>query len=200
MIHRHVVAMESFRRPARANLALACCLALAAVVAAVSFQTTAQVQPAAVAVQSGTNEIAALKAEIEQLKGKLPDQAHVMKDVGYHFANLWFAAQKKNWPLADFYWAETRSHMRWAVRIIPVRKDPQGKDIHLQEILDPIEKTTLEEIRKAIGEKDSQRFVTAYKQMLDSCYACHLASGKSFLTLQIPQQPEAPIIRFEPEP
>jgi len=26
-----------------------------------------------------------------------------MADVGYHFANLWFAAEKQNWPLADYY-------------------------------------------------------------------------------------------------
>lgn len=145
-------------------------------------------------------EIAALRAEVERLKGIVPDQAHAMKDVGYHFANLWFAGEKKNWPLADFYWSETRSHMRWAVRIIPVRKDPQGHDIRLSEILEPIEKTSLEEIHKAINEKSSDKFMDAYKQMLDSCYACHLAAAKPFLRLQMPQQPEAPIIKFELEP
>ena len=30
--------------------------------------------------------------------GLLPDQSHAMVDVGYHFANLWFAADKENWP------------------------------------------------------------------------------------------------------
>ena len=144
-------------------------------------------------------EIAALRAEVERLKGIVPDQSHAMKDVAYHFANLWFAGEKKNWPLADFYWSETRSHLRWAVRIIPVRKDPQGHDIRLQEILEPIEKGKLEEVHKAIDQKSSEKFSTAYKQMLDSCYACHLAAGKSFLRLQIPQQPEAPIVKFEPE-
>jgi len=145
-------------------------------------------------------EVAALKADIERLKGMVPDQSHAMKDVAYHFANLWFAAQHKNWPLAEFYWAETRSHLRWAVRIIPVRKDPQGKDIRLAEILDPIEKTALEEVHKTIREKNGEQFPEAYKQMLASCYACHVAAGKPFLRLQIPQQPEVPIIRFEPEP
>ena len=43
-----------------------------------------------------TNEVAQLRAEIERLKGLVPDQAHAMKDVGYHFANLWFAGQKAN--------------------------------------------------------------------------------------------------------
>ena len=31
-------------------------------------------------------DIARLKAELEQLRGRLPDQSHVMKDVGYHTA------------------------------------------------------------------------------------------------------------------
>ena len=30
----------------------------------------------------------------------MPDQSHAMKDVAYHFTNLWFAGQKQNWPLA----------------------------------------------------------------------------------------------------
>jgi hypothetical protein len=149
---------------------------------------------------SPAQELVALNAELNRLKGLLPDQAHAMKDVGYHFANLWFAGSKTNWPLADFYWSETRSHLRWAVRLIPVRKDPQGNEIHLQEILDPIEKSSLETLHQAIGEKNSAKFTTAYKQMLESCYACHVASGKPFLRLQIPTQPEASIVRFEPEP
>src|SRR6185295_1108918 len=58
---------------------------------------------------SATNGgVVALQAEINRLKEMVPDQSHAMKDVGYHFANLWFAGQKKNWPLADFYWSETR--------------------------------------------------------------------------------------------
>jgi hypothetical protein len=147
-----------------------------------------------------SSEVAALKADVERLKGMLPDQAHAMKDVGYHFANLWFAAQHKNWPLAEFYWAETRSHLRWAVRIIPVRKAPQGQDIRLTDILDPIEQTALEEVHKTIREQSGEQFPKAYQQMLESCYGCHVAVGKPFLRLQIPRQPEVPIIRFEPEP
>src|SRR6476659_7561947 len=66
---------------------------------------------------TSNQEIAALRAEVERLKGMMPDQSHAMKDVGYHFANLWFAGKKQNWSLARFYLDETRSHLRWAVRI-----------------------------------------------------------------------------------
>lgn len=146
------------------------------------------------------SDVAALKAEVERLKGLVPDQSHAMKDVGYHFANLWFAGQKKNWPLADFYAAETRSHLRWAVRIIPVRKDPQGNEIRLLDILDPIERTALKQLQDTIKAGDGAKFPAAYKQMMDSCYSCHLLSGKPYLRLQIPQQPEAPLIQFDPTP
>jgi hypothetical protein len=148
--------------------------------------------------QATASDVAALKAEIERMKTLLPDQSHAMKDVGYHFANLWFAGQHKNWPLAEFYWSETRSHLRWAVRIIPVRKDLEGREIHLTELLAGIEAAAMEPLHATIKDKSTEKFPEAYRQMMSSCYACHLAVGKPFLTLQVPTQPEAPIIQFEP--
>ena len=155
---------------------------------------------AAEAASETNKEIVALQAEVTRLKGIVPDQSHAMKDVAYHFANLWFAGEKKNWPLADFYWSETRSHLRWAVRIIPVRKDAQGHEIRLTEILDPIDKVTLQRVGDAIKANDATKFTEAYKQMLDSCYSCHLAAGKPYLRLQIPQEPESRIVNFDPQP
>ena len=52
-------------------------------------------------------EVIVLRAEVDRLKGLIPSQSHAMADVGYHFANCWFAGQKKNWPLAQFNWEET---------------------------------------------------------------------------------------------
>src|SRR5947209_11058644 len=70
-----------------------------------------------------------LKARLEALEKLVPDQAHIMADVGDHFTNLWFAARAGNWPLAEFYFGETKSHLHWAVRAKPIRKDGQGNDI-----------------------------------------------------------------------
>ena len=137
---------------------------------------------------------------MERLKGLVPDQSHAMKDVACYFTNLWFAARQQNWPLTDFYLAETRSHLRWAVRIIPVRKSPQGQELKLADLLDPMDKSVLKELQAAIAAKDSEAFRAKYELTLASCYACYVAAGKPFLRLQIPQQPEAQIIRFAPEP
>jgi len=138
-----------------------------------------------------------LKNELAVIKGKLPDQSHAMKDVGYHFANLWFAGRKQNWPLARFYLDETRSHLRWAVRIIPVRTTKAG-DLELQGILDAVDNTLLSAVQKAIEDRDATEFADAYKRTLEGCYSCHKASEKPYLRPQIPDHPEASIINFDP--
>ncbi|MGH7463312.1 MAG: hypothetical protein ACREMA_20075 [Longimicrobiales bacterium] len=143
-------------------------------------------------------EIMQLKAEIEQLKGRTPDQSHVMKDVGYHFANLWFAGQQQNWPLATFYLTETRSHLQWAVRIIPVRKTQAG-ELDLHPILDGMDRTLLTDLQKAIDERERDRFTSAYTRVREGCYACHQAAEKPYLRPHIPAQPEVQIMHFDPD-
>jgi hypothetical protein len=143
-------------------------------------------------------ELDTLRADVEMLKGKAPDQAHAMQDVGYHFANLWFAGQARNWPLAAFYNQEVLSHLKWAVRIIPVRKDNAGQDVKLGEILEAFENAPWTQLNDAIGAEDSAAFDRAYRFALESCYACHKASDKPFIRPQMPEQPETPIINFDP--
>ena len=151
----------------------------------------------AVACAADSEEIAKLKAELDELKGRLPSQSHAMMDVDYHFANLWFAGQSKNWPLAQFYLNETRSHLRWAVRIIPVRRIPGG-ELDLRGLMEAIDSTGLTEIGKAIADKNSERFTGAYRRTLEGCYTCHKASDKPYLRPRIPKQPESRIINFDP--
>ncbi len=143
-------------------------------------------------------DLATLQQDIEILKAKVPDQAHSMMDVDYHYTNLWFAAQAENWALAEFYWNETMSHMRWAVRIIPVRKDSAGREIKLQEILQSIEQSSYMQVGKTIEEKDFKKFETAYRYTLEGCYSCHKASDKPYLRPQMPERPATQMINFNP--
>lgn len=138
-------------------------------------------------------------ADIKMLKDRTPDQAHAMVSVAYHFNNMWFAAEVKNWPLAEFYWNETRSHLRWSVRIIPVRKDTAGQDIKLEEILQAVENSPLKQLKEAIDAKDSEKFVAAYRFTLESCYSCHKAADKPYLRPRIPEHPAEPSINFDPK-
>lgn len=145
------------------------------------------------------DEIAALKAENERLKGLVPSQSHAMMDVAYHFTNLWFAAEHANWPLARFYLNETRSHIRWAIRIVPVRRTSAG-EVKLEEIFAAFDSSLLASLQKRIEAEDRKGFKDAYQAALGGCNGCHAASDKPFLHVQLPNQPEARIIDFAPRP
>jgi hypothetical protein len=137
-------------------------------------------------------------AEIALLKSKEADQAHAMADVSAHFSNLWFAGQKKNWPLADFYLGETKSHLHWAVRIRPLRQDAEKRDIKLADILTSIENTTFKDLHAAIAAKDGTRFEKAYRATIEGCTACHKATGKPYLRPGIPTRPAETVLQFDP--
>jgi hypothetical protein len=145
------------------------------------------------------SDLASLQAEVERLKQVMPDQAHAMHDVDYHFTNLWFAGNQGNWDLAQFYFNETRSHLRWAVRIIPVRKDNAGREIKLQDILQAVENTPLKQLEESIKAKDHEKFVAAYEFTATSCYSCHKAADKPYLRPRIPEHPASTIINFDPK-
>jgi hypothetical protein len=144
-------------------------------------------------------EIAALKAQIEELKGMLPSQSHTMMDVEFHFANLWFAGKAANWPLATFYLNETRSHLNWTVRVRSVRKLSNGSELDLRPILKGIEDSGLASLKKAVDGHDSVAFETAYRAMLGQCLSCHVAAEKPFLRPQVPSSPPSALIDMRPQ-
>lgn len=155
-------------------------------------------QPVNAQVAKAAPDAQKLAAEIKTIQGKLPSQSHTMQDVSYHFGNLWFAGQHENWPLAKFYWEETDSHLNWAVRVIPVRKDNAGKDVKLGEILEAFENGPLKQLGEAIATHDKAGFEKAYRDSLTTCYDCHKAADKPYLRPQVPTRPESPIVNFNP--
>lgn len=148
--------------------------------------------------QSTQSEIAALKAEVEALRALVPSQSHAMSDVDYHFSNLWFAAANDNWPLAEFYLNETRSHLRWAVRIRPVRRISSGVELDLKPMLQGIENSGLASVKASVEKRDRNAFELAYRQTMSECFACHQISEKPYLKPHIPESAASRMIDFRP--
>lgn len=143
-------------------------------------------------------DLTAMEAEVTRLKGVAPSASVAMADVGFHFSNLWFAGQKQNWPLATYYFNESRNHIRWLVRITPMPKGPTGELIDLQGIFDGIDGSVLKELRDTIDKKDGARFAATYRQTLEACYSCHKAVGRPYLRPMIPTTPPQTIINMDP--
>ena len=144
--------------------------------------------------RDGLNE---LRADVARLKTNAPSQSHTMSDVGNHWTNLWFAAEKKNWPLAMFYLEESRSHILWTIRLRPVRKGPDGNDVNLMPIFEGIDTSAFKMVADAIQTQNSAAFVAAYRETLQACYGCHKASGLAFLRPEVPREPSQTIINFD---
>jgi hypothetical protein len=145
-----------------------------------------------------SDPIESLEAELERLKGIVPDQAVAMTQVAYNFGNLWFAAHAENWALAQFYFSETRTRMRWAMRIAPVRRLSTG-EIELEPLLAMLEANQLPALERALSQRDVERFERAYQDVMDACEGCHAASDKAYLRLRVPDRPPEPLIDFRPQ-
>ena len=136
------------------------------------------------------SEVESLRHEVEELTQlAVRTQSHVMVDVEYHFTNLWFAAEREQWDLASFYLREARSHLDWTVRIRPVRNVAGGGTVDLRPFQQVIKDQGFVKIAETLERKDHEGFVSAYRQTLSQCYACHTASGLAYLEPHTPEQP-----------
>jgi hypothetical protein len=143
------------------------------------------------------DDLATLKSDVARLKANAPSQSHSMADVGYHWSNLWFAAEKKNWPLAQFYFGEARDHILWTIRLRPVRKGPDGSDVNLMPIFEGIDTSAFKDVIDAIQAQDSTKFAAAYRETLQACYGCHKSAGLPSLKPMVPTVAGQPIINVD---
>jgi cytochrome c553 len=151
--------------------------------------------PAAPAAQQ--TKAGAPSADVQHLTAIAPTQSHTMFDVGYFWANMWFAAQKKNWPLAGYFFNEARQAVRWTVLIRPVRQLPGGGTVDIKGQFDAIDPSAFAFVQLAIEDQDSQAFETAYKQALTACHTCHAAAGLPFIRPTIPTAPPTTILSYD---
>jgi hypothetical protein len=142
---------------------------------------------------------ATMQADLAHLKEIAPPASHPMVDVAMFTANLWFAGQEKNWPLANYYLGEMRNRMRWEVHLNPGPKRADGTIVDMQSIFDGIDNGTVTSVKKTIQMKDSKQFVVEYKHLLEDCYSCHMTVGRPYLRPMVPVSGSQPIVNLDPK-
>ena len=141
-----------------------------------------------------------LPREVARLQALVPSNSHIMMDVQWHWTNLWFAGQAKNWPLAQYYFNESRGHIQWLIKKSPVMRSsgPDKEEVNIEGIFGGIDTSSLADVRSAIEKKDSVKFAAAYKTMLESCYSCHKSVGRPYLRPMIPKASMQAILNMDP--
>ena len=136
--------------------------------------------------------------EIATLRQLIPTNSTIMMDVQWHWTNLWFAGKRRNWPLAQYYFNESRGHIQQLVRKNPtIRNNVEQKDVDLTGIFDGIDTSSLAMVKDAIEKKDGPAFDKDYKLMLESCYACHKAVGRPYIRPQMPTAQVQSIVNMD---
>jgi cytochrome c553 len=158
-----------------------------------------QAQPAAQR-QEPLPTMESLPEEVARLKALVPSNSHIMMDVQWHWTNLWFAGQAKNWPLAQYYFNEARGHIQWFVKKSPTLRSagPDREEVNIEGIFDGIDTSSLMDVKNAIAQKNSAQFASTYKIMLESCYSCHKSAGRPYIRPQIPKVAVQAIVNLDP--
>jgi hypothetical protein len=141
---------------------------------------------------------ATLVADVTRLREITPPNSHPMVDVGMFAANLWFAGEKRNWPLANYYLGELRNRIRWEVRLNPSPKGADGTPVDMANTFDGIDKGSMTRLKMTIDMKDSKEFATQYKMLLEDCYSCHKNAGRAYLRPMVPVSGPQPILNLDP--
>lgn len=163
-----------------------------------AFLTTAWQHANAAAQQNNPQPAPPTMADVAHLKDIVPPNSHPMVDVAMFAANLWFAGDKRNWPLANYYLGEMRNRIRWEVRLNPSPKGADGSPVDMANIFDGIDKGSLTKVKTVIDMKDGEQFAVEYKHLLEDCYSCHKTAGRPYLRPMVPLTGAQPIINLDP--
>ncbi len=112
------------------------------------------------------------------LDAAAPDEAassvsDLMLGIQLRHIKLWFAGKLKNWPLATYELDIVRSRLKKAQGV--------SADLRPEQTL-----ALIEQLQTTIDARDSAGFVKAYTELTNACNTCHRATGRSYITIQIP--------------
>jgi hypothetical protein len=156
-----------------------------------------------------STEIAALRAEIDQLKARpvtasaasaapAPELGQQMLELQIRHARLWQAGEARNWMLSQFQLAELRESLNGVVELNGDHAALQPN--RLAEVLPAMMDPALKQMQGAIDAQDGPGFDAAYDAVSSACTGCHAASDHAFLVIQRPQTPMLDNLRAAPLP
>ncbi|MBI3579133.1 MAG: hypothetical protein HY276_00635 [Ignavibacteriales bacterium] len=121
---------------------------------------------------------------VRALQNQTPGLGEYMTSVQLHTGKLWFAAQANNWSLAQYELDELTEALQAAEGLHVVKNNVQ-----ISPVLRALRETQLVAVDKSIKSKSMAQFITAYKQTLETCNACHKSAQYQFIHIIVPTAP-----------
>ena len=156
-----------------------------------------------------SGRVAALEARVAELE-KQPSPAAVAARASFapglgeimglnqiRHDKLWFAGEKRNWPLAAYEIDELQEGLDDAVKYHPTHdKVPEP----LERLVPRYTSSPLQQLHAAVEAKDKAAFETAFDALTAGCNECHKASSFGFNVVKRPAAPPFSNQDFTPKP
>jgi hypothetical protein len=111
----------------------------------------------------------------------VPGLGEIMALQQMRHAKLWFAGSNKNWQLAAYELDELREGFADAENLHSVQDQ-----IPVAQLVDKITTKPLEEVGKAIEEKNSTLFSKTFDGLTMACNECHQAAKHAYIVIKRP--------------
>jgi len=112
-----------------------------------------------------------LQKQVDDIRNVLPKFAIPMREVGDRFQNMYYAAEGGNWGLA-FYMSKYMNGSMSPAQVTKPQQYAKWKTFY---------EHTFVPVNKAIMAQDFKTFDKEYKAAIESCNACHAATGYGFI-------------------
>ena len=103
----------------------------------------------------------------------VPGLGEIMTLNQMRHTKLWFAGQAGNWGLAAYELEELHEGLDDAATFHPTHKDGT---LLIPPLIDKIMKEPMEQVEKAVNDKDAKAFPIAFDALTAGCNSCHQAT------------------------
>ena len=94
---------------------------------------------------------------------------------------LGLAGQARNWDYADYAHHELEESLEAIEKHIP-----KWRNLDIAQLIASTVKQPLEDVEKAVKARNAAAFDAAYRQLTDSCNACHRSSNLPAIVIKVP--------------
>ena len=121
-----------------------------------------------------TAGFAAKAEDAPAAKADVPGLGEIMTLQQLRHIKLWFAGRAANWPLADYEVGELNEGFEDVAKLL-------GGDT-----VDKMVGAPMKELQKAVDDKNSAAFTTAFDHLTAGCNSCHHTLDHGFIAIQRP--------------
>lgn len=139
--------------------------------------------------------LAGSEARLQQLEALRPSASDQMHLVQAHFADVYFLLEYQNWALMEHKLEQIDALVHRTAELVPNENGVDVRERARAFTLGPIT-----QMRAAASAQSHEQGIDAFLALMDSCNACHAATGHTEIAITKPTLPGSRTLILHPPP